>query len=80
MSLFRKIFGLKDSQDENIKSEERGKQKNKGDYDLEQFKLSYVAELGLGPVRLYGSYSPKSFYGSGLDMRPYTIGVRFSNW
>ncbi len=25
MSLFRKIFGLKDSQDENIKSEERGK-------------------------------------------------------
>jgi Outer membrane protein beta-barrel domain len=62
------------------KSQERGKEKNKGDYDLERFKLSYVAELGIGPVRLYGSYSPKSFYGTGLDMRPYTLGIRFSNW
>jgi len=61
-------------------SHERGKEKNKGDYDLERFKLSYVAELGLGPVRFYGSYSPKSFYGSGLDMKPYTLGIRFSNW
>ncbi|MBC7890147.1 MAG: hypothetical protein H7Z13_19900 [Ferruginibacter sp.] len=61
-------------------SGERGKKKNKGDYDLERFKLSYVAEVGLGPVRLYGSYSPKSLYGSGLDMKPYTLGVRFSNW
>ncbi|MCW3088994.1 MAG: hypothetical protein JWP81_63 [Ferruginibacter sp.] len=61
-------------------SQERGKQKNRGDYDLERFKLSYVAELGLGPVRLYGSYSPKSFYSTGLDMKPYTLGVRLSNW
>jgi Outer membrane protein beta-barrel domain len=61
-------------------SQERGKRKNKGDYDLERFKLSYVAELGLGPIRLYGSYSPKSFYGSELDMKPYTVGIRFSNW
>ena len=68
------------SQRNKQKSQERGKEKNKGDYDLERFKLSYVAELGLGPVRLYGSYSPKSFYGSGLDMRPYTVGIRFSNW
>ena len=41
-------------------SSERGKLKNRGDYDLERFKFSYVAELGLGPVLLYGSYSPKS--------------------
>lgn len=61
-------------------STERGKERNKGDYDLEQFKLSYVAEVGLGPVRLYGSYSPQSFYSRGLDMKPYTVGVRFSNW
>lgn len=61
-------------------SQERGKQRNKGDYDLERFKLSYVAEVGLGPVRLYGSYSPKSFYSSGLDMKPYTVGIRCSNW
>ncbi|MEO5890018.1 MAG: outer membrane beta-barrel protein [Ferruginibacter sp.] len=61
-------------------SDERGKQKNKGDYDLERFKLSYVAEVGLGPVRLYGSYSPTSFYSTGLNMKPYTVGIRFSNW
>jgi len=61
-------------------SPERGKLINKGDYDLNRFKLSYVAELGIGPVRLYGSYSPKSFYDHSLDMRPYNFGFRFSNW
>lgn len=62
------------------RSSERGKLKNKGDYDLERFKFSYIAELGLGPIHLYGSYSPKSIYQHSLDMRPYTIGLRFSNW
>ncbi len=61
-------------------SEARGKEKNKGDYDLERFKLSYIAELGLGPVRLYGSYSPQSMYQNGLNIKPYTVGIRFSNW
>ncbi|MDB5201990.1 MAG: hypothetical protein JWQ27_1399 [Ferruginibacter sp.] len=68
------------SQRNKQKSDERGKQKNKGEYDLEKFKLSYVAELGLGPVKLYGSYSPKSMYEHSLDMRPFTLGFRFSNW
>ena len=61
-------------------SSERGKLKNKGDYDLERFKFSYVAELGLGPVLLYGSYSPKSIYERSLDIRPYNIGFRLSYW
>ncbi len=68
------------SQRNKQKSGERGKDRNKGDYDLERFKLSYVGELGLGPVRFYGSYSPKSMYEHSLDMRPYTIGLRLSNW
>ena len=68
------------SQRNKQKSSERGKDKNKGEYDLERFKLSYIAELGLGPVRLYGSYSPKSMYEHSLDMRPYTVGFRLSNW
>lgn len=68
------------SQRNKQKSSDRGKQKNKGEYDLEKFKLSYVGELGIGPVRLYGSYSPKSMYENSLDMRPYTVGIRFSNW
>jgi len=62
------------------KSSERGKEKNRGDYDLEKWKFAYIGELGLGPVHLYGSYSPNSIFGKGLDLRPYTIGIRFSNW
>ncbi|MFM6924989.1 MAG: outer membrane beta-barrel protein [Ferruginibacter sp.] len=61
-------------------SNERGKLKNRGDYDLERFKLSYVAELGFGPVMLYGSYSPKSMYERSLDIRPFNVGFRFSYW
>ena len=61
-------------------SNERGKQKNRGDYNMERFKLSYVAELGLGPVMLYGSYSPTSMYENNLNIRPYNVGFRFSYW
>lgn len=68
------------SQRNKQKSEERGKKRNKGDYDLEKFKFSYVAEIGLGPIRLYGSYSPHSIYERSLDIRPYSVGLRFSNW
>jgi hypothetical protein len=68
------------SQRNKQKSDERGKDKNKGDYDLEKFKFSYIAELGLGPVRLYGSYSPKSMYEHSLDIKPFNVGFRFSNF
>jgi hypothetical protein len=68
------------SQRNKQKSDERGKDKNRGDYDLNRLKLSYVAELGIGSVHLYGSYSPKSIYENKLNMRPYNIGFRFSSW
>ena len=68
------------SQRNKQKSDANGKERNKGEYDLERFKFSYIAELGLGPVRLYGSYSPKSMYEHDLDMRPFTLGLRLSNW
>ncbi|MEO6812298.1 MAG: outer membrane beta-barrel protein [Ginsengibacter sp.] len=61
-------------------SSERGKHKNRGDYDLEKWKFSYVGELGLGPVNLYGSYSPKSIFANDLNFMPYNIGIRLSNW
>jgi hypothetical protein len=61
-------------------SSERGKEKTSSGIGVKQFKISYVGEIGLGPVRLYGSYSPSSFYKKQLDMRPYTLGIRFSNW
>ncbi len=62
------------------KSDERGKQKNRGDYNLEKWKFSYIAELGLGPAHLYGSYSPNSIFEKGFNFMPYNIGVRLSNW
>jgi hypothetical protein len=54
--------------------------KIKSQFDLEPFKFSYVGELALGPVKLYGSYAPKNMWSKGLDMRPYNFGFRLSNW
>ncbi|HEY6062520.1 MAG TPA: outer membrane beta-barrel protein [Chitinophagaceae bacterium] len=59
---------------------DEGKKKAKDDFELEKWKLSYVAELSLGPVRFYGSYAFKTMYERGLDITPYNFGFRFSNW
>ena len=56
-----------------------GTDKTKSNFNLEQFKLSYVAELGLGPVKLYGSLASKPMHQYGVDQVPYTLGLRFSN-
>ncbi len=61
-------------------SNELGKHKNHGDYDIKKLKFSYIGELGIGPARLYGSYTPKSIFNNGFNIAPYTIGLRFSNW
>ncbi|MDE3212842.1 MAG: outer membrane beta-barrel protein [Bacteroidota bacterium] len=58
----------------------RGMQKIRGDLGLQSWKFSYIAEVGLGPVHLYGSYSPQSIFTKGLQFKPYTVGLRFSNW
>lgn len=67
------------SQRNKQRSDERGKERNKGDYNLEKFKLSYIGELGIGPVKLYASYSPKSMYENSMDIRPFNFGFRLSN-
>ena len=59
---------------------EDGKQKTHDDFYLRPFKISYVAELQLGPAKLYGSLATQSMYEKGLDQTPYNIGLRFSNW
>jgi len=70
---------LYSARNKTITSDE-GKKKAKDDFELERWKLSYVAELSLGPVRFYGSYALKNMYERGLDMTPYNFGFRFSNW
>jgi hypothetical protein len=54
--------------------------KLKNDFDLERWKLSYIGEMNLGIVKLYGSYAINSMWSKGLDQTPYTVGLRFSNW
>lgn len=61
-------------------SSERGKEKTKGDLGLEKFRLAYVGELGIGPIRLFGSYSLRRLHQTGLEQYPYSLGIRFSNW
>jgi hypothetical protein len=63
-----------------FQNSDEGKRKVKDDFGLEKWKLSYVAELSLGPVRFYGSYAFKSMYERGLDITPYNFGFRLSNW
>jgi len=63
-------------------SGERGKQKYRGDLALEPWRLAAIGEIGLGPVRLYGSYSLNALQKSytRMEQYPYTIGIRFSTW
>ena len=57
-------------------SNERGKQKQRTDFNLNNWKVAYIAELGLGPVNLYGSYSMTTLHTFGLEQYPYNIGIR----
>lgn len=62
-------------------SNQYGKKKNFDDFDLNPWKLSWIAEAQLGPVILYGSLATKSMFNSqGLDQTPYTFGIRLSKW
>lgn len=64
-------------------SEERGKRKVNGNFDLNNFKLATIGELGIGSVRLYGSYSRTNMFDEKLtnfDMNPFAIGIRFSKF
>lgn len=56
------------------------KSKLHDDFDLEKWKLSYIGELNLGPVRLYGSYAMNNMWEKGLNQTPYNVGIRLSNW
>jgi len=50
------------------------------DFGLNSWKISYIGELQLGPVKLYGSMATESMFEKGLDFTPYNVGIRFANW
>lgn len=57
-------------------SSQTGKVKVKDNFDLRNYKLSYIAELHMGPVKLYGSLATQSMFENGLDQTPYNVGIR----
>ncbi|GAB3413831.1 hypothetical protein [Niabella aquatica] len=67
---------LYSARNKTITSDE-GKEKLKDNFNLRPWKLAYVAEINLGYLSLYGSYAAKSMFKNGLDMTPYTVGIRF---
>src|SRR6185295_5288723 len=38
-------------------SDERGKMKNHDNFDMDPWLLAYMAEIGMGPIKVYGSYN-----------------------
>ncbi|MCH5600597.1 PorT family protein [Niabella ginsengisoli] len=67
---------LYSARNKTITSDE-GKQKLKDNFNLNPWKLSYVAEINLGYFSLYGSYAMKGMFKDGLDITPYNVGIRF---
>jgi hypothetical protein len=64
-------------------SEERGKRKVNGNFNLNNFKMATIGELGVGSLRLYGSYNLTNMFDKNLthlDLTPLAIGVRFSKF
>jgi len=73
-------IGYKYSSRQKFKSDEFGKEKTFNDFDLEPWKISWIGELQLGWLKLYGSYATRSMFSKGLNQIPYTVGIRFGNW
>ncbi len=62
-------------------SEERGKKKVNGNFNLSNYKTAVIGELGIGSIRLYGSYNLTNMFDENLtnfNMTPIAIGIRFS--
>jgi hypothetical protein len=54
------------------------KSKIHSDFNLESWRLAYVAEMYVGPIGVYGSLATRSMYKYGLDMTPYAVGIRLN--
>jgi hypothetical protein len=73
-------FGYRYSSRQKFVSSEAGKQKTYNNFDLDSWKISYIGELNLGWLVLYGSYATKSIFTNVLNQVPYTVGIRIGNW
>lgn len=64
-------------------SGERGKEKFRGNFNLNDWRIATIGELGVGSVRLYGSFANSNLFNknqSFIDMQPFAVGLRFSKF
>jgi hypothetical protein len=64
-------------------SGERGKEKYRGNFNLNDWRFATIGELGVGSVRLYGSFANSNLFDINqriLDMQPFAVGLRFSKF
>lgn len=54
--------------------------KHKSDFNLDPWKIDYVAEIGLGILHFYGSYNITSLHKTSLNQFPYAVGIRIGGW
>jgi hypothetical protein len=73
-------FGYRYSSRQKFVSQAEGKQKTFNSFDLNPWKISYIGEIQLGWFNLYGSYATRSIFSRGLNLTPYSFGVRIGNW
>lgn len=73
---------LIDSRNKQI-SAERGKQKYDGNFNLNNWRVATIGELGIGGIRLYGSYGLTNLFdkkATYFEMYPFALGLRFSKF
>lgn len=64
-------------------SAERGKEKFEGNFNLNDWRVATIGELGVGSIRLYGSYGMTNLFNKSqvfYDMQPFALGLRFSKF
>ncbi len=64
-------------------SGERGKEKFRGNFNLNDWRFATIGELGLGSLRLYGSFANANLFNKNqslADMQPFAVGLRFSRF
>jgi len=64
-------------------SGERGREKFRGNFNLNDWRIATIGELGVGSIRLYGSFARNNLFNknqSFIDMQPFAVGLRFSKF
>lgn len=64
-------------------SSARGKEKFRGNFNLNDWRFATIGELGVGSIRLYGSFANSNLFNknqSFIDMQPFAVGLRFSKF